>query len=148
MGAVFFDGDYLESMTDSYSTRIWWLTERGFGPAATGLMDPTFRVDTEREAGELPQSIALRGNFPNPFNPTTTLSYALPTAGDVTISVYDVLGREVRTLAPGLQAPGSQTFTFDAAGLASGLYIYRIQVVDAALGVDQISGVGKMLLLK
>ncbi len=143
----FFDGDFLENPADSYAMRTWISGERNTGAAIYGYLRPVSSVAVE-DGVELPNQITLRGNFPNPFNPTTTLSYALPTAGEVTISVFDVLGREVRTLAPGLQAPGSQTFTFDAAGLASGLYIYRIQVADAALGVDQVSAVGKMLLLK
>ncbi len=143
----YFDGDYLENPADSYAMRTWISGERNTGAAIYGYLRPVSSVAVE-DGLELPNQIALRGNFPNPFNPTTTLSYALPMAGDVTISVFDVLGREIRTLTAGLQAPGSQSFTFDAAGLASGLYLYRIQVADAALGVNQVSGVGKMLLLK
>jgi alpha-amylase len=82
---------------------------------------------------DLPLQTSLRPNFPNPFNPETTIVYDIGTgvaggaASQVRLTVYDVLGRQVAVLVNGVQAPGSYTVRFDATGLASGIYVYRLQ---------------------
>ncbi|MFN3345253.1 MAG: T9SS type A sorting domain-containing protein, partial [Chloroherpetonaceae bacterium] len=72
----------------------------------------------------------LEQNYPNPFNPTTTIRYAIPTAGQVRLELFDVLGRKVATLVNQRQAAGTHTYTLNAAryALASGTYFYRLQV--------------------
>lgn len=75
----------------------------------------------------LPKDFSLSQNFPNPFNPGTAISYALPQKEFVIIKVYDVLGREVTTLVNGYKEAGRYQVEFIANGLASVLYIYRIQ---------------------
>jgi hypothetical protein len=82
---------------------------------------------TSAPAEELAGEFRLIGNYPNPFNPTTTITYELSAASDVRLEVYDILGRHVQTLAYGHQAAGHHTATFDANGLASGMYLYRLQ---------------------
>ena len=74
------------------------------------------------------RSFKLWQNYPNPFNPTTTIGYELKTPSDVSLKVYDELGREVATLVEAKQAAGAYQVHFNAAGLASGIYIYRLQV--------------------
>lgn len=70
----------------------------------------------------------LSQNFPNPFNPTTSIKYSIREAGNVSLKVYDLLGREVLTLVNQVQAPGEYQVSFDASNLAaSGMYIYRLQ---------------------
>ena len=69
---------------------------------------------------------ALHQNYPNPFNPTTTISYDMLTASEVSLKVYDLLGREVATLFDGQQSAGQHVVTFDASGLASGVYLCRL----------------------
>ncbi|MFH1194557.1 MAG: T9SS type A sorting domain-containing protein [bacterium] len=69
-------------------------------------------------------------NYPNPFNPTTTIKYTIPEDGIVTIKVFDVLGREIITLVNQRQLKGDYSVEFDASGLASGMYIYRIRMND------------------
>ncbi len=64
--------------------------------------------------------------YPNPFNPTTTLSFELPDAGFVTLAVYDVSGRQVAELVDGWRGAGTHEVTFDASNLASGVYIYKL----------------------
>ncbi len=68
----------------------------------------------------------LKDNYPNPFNPSTRISYDLKEAALVTLSVYDMLGREVALLQNGYQQAGMYSYTFDAAGLASGVYVYKL----------------------
>lgn len=67
-------------------------------------------------------------NFPNPFNPTTVISYSLPSRDGVSLKVYDILGREVATLVEGEQDAGPHTVAFGAAELSSGIYFYRLTV--------------------
>jgi hypothetical protein len=74
-----------------------------------------------------PHTFALSQNFPNPFNPSTLISYQLPGAGPVRLTVYDILGREVATLVDGTQQQGAHEARFDAGGLSSGVYLYRLQ---------------------
>ena len=74
---------------------------------------------------EAPRTFALTPNYPNPFNPSTTLAFELPQASRVTLQVYDVLGREIVRLAQGDFEPGRHEVVFDARNVASGLYIAR-----------------------
>ncbi len=69
---------------------------------------------------------SLGQNYPNPFNPTTNISYDVPIETNVTLSVYNELGQLVRELHSGVRSPGRFTATFDASGLASGMYFYRL----------------------
>ncbi len=75
---------------------------------------------------ELPTEVELFQNYPNPFNPQTTIDYALPRAGDVSLVVYDMLGREVNVLIDGPQAAGRHTVRFGANQLPNGAYVYRL----------------------
>ena len=75
----------------------------------------------------VPSTYALDQNYPNPFNPSTTISYALPADAHVTLKVYDVLGKEVRTLVNEDSKAGTYETRFDASGLAGGVYLYRLQ---------------------
>ena len=72
----------------------------------------------------------LRQNYPNPFNPSTTISYLLSAAGDVSLKVFDVLGREVATLVKEKKQAGTHCVNFDGSSLASGVYFYRLRVND------------------
>ncbi|MBK6682457.1 MAG: T9SS type A sorting domain-containing protein [Ignavibacteriales bacterium] len=75
---------------------------------------------------EIPKEFELLQNYPNPFNPSTTISYTLPRAGSVKLSVYDPLGREVAVLVDEYKNVGRYTVVFDATMLNSGIYFYRI----------------------
>ncbi|MDG5766355.1 DUF5060 domain-containing protein [Balneolales bacterium ANBcel1] len=74
-----------------------------------------------------PGRVELHGNYPNPFNASTVIQYALPEAGQVILNVYDALGREVRRLVDGYQEADTYSVTFDGTGLPSGLYIFRLR---------------------
>ena len=94
-----------------------------------------------------PEAFALSNNYPNPFNPATTIQYALPQAADVKLTVYNVAGQVVRTLVAEHQNAGRYTVEWDAAndsghGLSSGMYFYRLQAGG------EFREVKKMMLLK
>lgn len=76
---------------------------------------------------DLIQNYSLSPNYPNPFNPTTTISYQLPKTGNVNIKVFDILGREVATLINEEKPAGSYNVEFNGSGLASGIYFYQIK---------------------
>ena len=82
----------------------------------------------------LPTDYDLSQNYPNPFNPTTTIRYALPQASQVSLEVYDMLGRRVATLVEGPRAAGYHMAIFDGSALASGVYIYRLRATNQATG--------------
>lgn len=84
-------------------------------------------VSVEQGVGELPVAYGLDQNFPNPFNPTTSITYHVPHSSDIRLSVYDMLGREVAVIVNGVVGAGSHTVNFDARSLSSGMYIYRLQ---------------------
>jgi hypothetical protein len=80
-----------------------------------------------------PMTYELYQNYPNPFNPTTTIEYQLPGTGtrfNVSLKVYDIIGREIINLANEQQEPGYYQKTFDASQYASGIYIYQLIVTD------------------
>lgn len=75
---------------------------------------------------QIPASFYLDQNFPNPFNPSTIITYSLPVSSDVTLKIYDLLGREITTLVNKFQTPGIHTINFNAASLSSGIYLYKL----------------------
>ncbi|MGM0589963.1 MAG: cadherin domain-containing protein [Bacteroidota bacterium] len=89
----------------------------------------------------LPQQIQLEPNYPNPFNPITTIRYSITEATNIQLEVYNVLGQRVQTLVNQTQQPGWHVAQFDGAQLASGMYIYRLRVGNKVL-------TKKMMLLK
>ena len=90
---------------------------------------------------EIPNYFSLAQNYPNPFNPTTSIKYSVPTAVNVSLKIYDLLGKEVATLVNEMKQPGFHTADFNASNLASGIYFYRI---DAG----EFTSVKKMMLVK
>jgi hypothetical protein len=72
-------------------------------------------------------NFALSTNYPNPFNPSTTINYQLPKQSHVTMKIFDVLGRELVTLVNGVEESGYKSVNFDASELPSGVYFYRVQ---------------------
>ena len=87
---------------------------------------------------ELPNETALWGNYPNPFNPETTIRYALPQAGKVHLAIYNLLGHEVVVLVDESKPAGNYTTRFDAGDLPSGAYLYRLQTQDRIMAKTMI----------
>ncbi|MBM4177096.1 MAG: T9SS type A sorting domain-containing protein [Ignavibacteria bacterium] len=98
----------------------------------------TVSVDEEEQ---LPTEFVLYQNYPNPFNPITIISWQLVIASNVQIKIYDLLGREIKTLVNQYSNPGEYKVTFNAEGLPSGIYFYRIIT-------DDFSAMKKMIYLK
>jgi hypothetical protein len=84
-----------------------------------------FTLSNEVEIGAA-NKFSLSQNYPNPFNPTTKINFAIAVAGQVTLKVYDMTGREIKTLVNEVKAPGFYTIDFNGANLSSGVYIYKI----------------------
>ncbi len=109
-------------------------------------------VSVENFANAQPKEYQLFGNYPNPFNPSTTISYALPERSSVQIAIYDMQGRMVRSFAFGAQSAGIQRIVWNGANdqggtLASGVYIYRVKAssLERSKSFDKSA---KMILLK
>ena len=82
---------------------------------------------SNESVAEVPSGFELGQNYPNPFNPTTQIAYAVPQAGHISLKVYNTLGQEVATLVDGGRQAGHYKVTFDARGLPSGVYYYRLE---------------------
>jgi hypothetical protein len=106
-----------------------WADAKGWNMRQSMMADTTFVVQTVGLTSTDPVvgSLELFQNYPNPFNPVTTVSFRLSVASEVRLSVYDVLGREVEVLVNERKSPGRHDVAFDASGLASGVYLYRLQ---------------------
>jgi hypothetical protein len=102
--------------------------------------DPETQTSIDPET-EVPSDFALLGNYPNPFNPTTNIRFTMQNANQVTIEVYDMLGRYIGTAANGMFSAGSHSVSFDAEGLTSGIYLYTVKA-------GNYTATGKMMLLK
>ena len=76
---------------------------------------------------EIPEAYRLEQNYPNPFNPTTSISFAIVKSGLVKLRVYDILGRLVATIIDQNLTPGTYKIDFNASGLTSGIYVYRLE---------------------
>jgi glucuronoarabinoxylan endo-1,4-beta-xylanase len=81
----------------------------------------------QESTNETPLNFNLRQNYPNPFNPTTTISYQLPAVSFVSLKVFNVLGQEVATLVDESRQAGTHKVQWDALGMPSGMYLYRLQ---------------------
>jgi hypothetical protein len=98
-------------------------------------------VGTNNQISAIPVKYDLKQNYPNPFNPTTKINYDLPKDGFVMLKIYDVLGREVRTLVNEVKQAGYHSVDFDASTLSSGVYFYKLES-------GSFSDIKRMMLIK
>jgi hypothetical protein len=153
MGSVYKDGLEYNPTLDTWATRTSIPTPR-VAPAACSVggkiyiiggmdedntrlsiveeYDPALDVTGVGESNNArpPVEYSLNQNYPNPFNPSTKIRFQTPSFELVSLKVYDVLGREVKALVNESLQPGSYETTFDGAGLASGVYLYRLRAGD------------------
>jgi hypothetical protein len=135
-GIDYYDGDNLDNPDNSTATRTWLFSEVSSGPHASMFLDPNLIVSTAGTPGE---AAALRtlGAMPNPASGSVSLRYELPHAAEATIEVYDVLGRLVRTVKPGLQEAGAHAVPMDVRAFSAGSYVYRVQI-DGAVATGRL----------
>ena len=93
------------------------------------LVEPTDRLTLTKRA-IIPGIFVLHQNYPNPFNPVTTIRYDLPEESDVTLTIYDITGRIVKTLVQETQQAGIKNVVWNAIDVSSGVYIYRIKAMS------------------
>lgn len=127
--STFFDSenDGFEVTVRAYETLIFITTDDVDFTLPSLPALPFGAVYTGTEEAGVPQDFRLEPAYPNPFNPVTTIRYAVPVAGPVRLDVFDVLGRRVAVLADGFHGPGAFEVVFDAGPLPSGLYLYRLR---------------------
>ncbi|KAA0254136.1 MAG: T9SS C-terminal target domain-containing protein [Chlorobiota bacterium] len=121
-------GELLDSLNIEYAGKIRYRT---LTEAARAFRDAPSHLAGEPES--VPDGFILKQNFPNPFNPSTVIEFSTPSGGNASLKVYDVLGRAVATLLDGLVDAGSHSLRFDANGLGSGIYFYRLTINGSTL---------------
>jgi hypothetical protein len=126
-------------LTEPFGFKLMYFGE-GLDIGAYEVGSPVVSVE-EETTKEIPTGYVLEQNYPNPFNPTTTINFSTPKNGQVSLKVYNVLGQLVTTLVNGELSVGNHQVTFNATGLASGLYFYTINSND-------FSSTKKMMLIK
>ncbi len=142
---------YIQSVGDSGDNNGGAMTPLGslkssryytqtYDPAASTL---TGIIDVKTSINEY----VLSQNYPNPFNPATTIRYQIPESGFVTLRIFDVLGRVVKTLVNENKSKGVYTTNYNASDLASGIYIYQLKVIDLSGSVGFMA-TKKMVLMK
>ena len=109
---------------------------------------PYFRKDKEEVLAMIPGEFALKHNYPNPFNPMTTIPFDLPEASRVQIHIYDLSGRQVAVVASGQYSAGSHMVTFNGSSLPSGIYLIRAQMLAEDPQKEMHRFTGKMMLMK
>jgi len=129
---------------EGYGNMVQDLSGNGYDGTIVGAANWSENVPTESDAARvvfadeiepLPETFALHQNYPNPFNPVTTINYDLPEPGRVHIVIYDILGKQVRTLVNGHQDAGYRSIQWNGTSdngrrAAAGMYIYLIQTRD------------------
>jgi hypothetical protein len=105
------------------------------------LEPPVINGVNNNNNSPLPKEFNLLQNYPNPFNPNTVISYSLPRASNVKLSVFNIIGQPVRVLENGFKNAGSYNISFNAGDLSSGIYFYKLET-------RQLSQIRKMVLLK
>ncbi len=128
-------GDYtlaynIGMVYDNYSEGINLFSSHLVAAYVNGIYygDPALLVDVNENNSEtVPTEFSLKQNYPNPFNPSTTIEFNVPQIGDVKLTVYDILGKEINTLINKNLNAGNYSVNFDGTGLSSGIYFYTLK---------------------
>lgn len=135
--------EVLWHLSDRDTLLTYWVDTTSFGevpmPAGaglTGILDPDHKilctqqwhiwVSADSHAAPVPESFRIAAIYPNPFNPATTLTFALPAPSPVTLSVYNLIGREVDCTLLGSFVAGKHAVSYDGSTLSSGVYVFRL----------------------
>jgi hypothetical protein len=140
-----FFGDYIDIAAHNGKIRpVWQRLQSGTLSVWTAIID--FPVAVENQNNKIPESYSLSQNFPNPFNPSTTIKFTVPKAGasnPVKLIVYDVLGKEIAVLVNETLGAGTYQFEWNASNQPSGIYFYKLITGDGSFSQTK-----KMVLVK
>jgi len=126
-------------LADEYNNRILRYNTSGIPTA----------IDAENDGSSIPTGYSLSQNYPNPFNPSTTIKFSLPEASQVSLKIFDMLGREVVTLVNEELSAGNYNYQWNGSRLASGVYLYRFTATSSSGNTkQQFIQVKKLMLLK
>jgi hypothetical protein len=132
---IFYMADTTEAGTGNYTTQFitqpYTVSRAGIttlGPFAVGRFRDVTGIAGQTE--NVPAEFRLSQNYPNPFNPTTTINYFIAKESFVQLKIYDILGREIKTLVNEQMPAGKHSVRFDATDLSSGIYFYQIKAGD------------------
>ena len=137
---------------NTYDWNVHYMATRGPGCQSFTDLSPTYRVfevyqkvsvtGIKQISGNIPDAFSLYQNYPNPFNPSTSIKFDVLNNSNITLKVYDVMGREIATLIDNeAVSPGTKEIDFDASDLSSGIYFYTLTAGD-------FKATKKMMLLK
>ena len=112
-----------------------------------GFQNPDTVIGMNNNSG-ISNQFRLNSPYPNPFNPVSTIKYDIPKQSQVTIKIFDIIGREIATLVNETKEPGYYSVSFDGTNYSSGVYFYRIDVRQAGSSTVSFTNVKKMVLLK
>jgi tetratricopeptide (TPR) repeat protein len=142
---------YFDALTTKYPDDELSYLSKFLHGRYTGISLKSKSIENEKdllaETSLIPTETAIKANYPNPFNPSTVISYQLSVPGNVSLKVYDMLGREVAVLTDGMKEAGYYTATFNGSRLASGVYFVRMKATPQD-GTDPFVKTMKMVLTK
>jgi len=146
--------DSIEAGTGNYTAQLttqpFWVSRGGITALGSFGVGDFMLTSVIPRVGGTPYGFKLYQNYPNPFNPSTIISYQLSAISYVTLKVYDVLGRELKTLVNIRQNAGNHKVSFDAGNLSSGVYLYRLVVIRAKQNAspDKFSDMKKLMIVR
>lgn len=118
---------YIESATIGTDGNIYLGTGKAGLFANTQSLSPPISISNEFEPSQIPKSFKILPNYPNPFNPSTTISYQLNSAERINLDVFNIVGQKIESYDLGLKQSGTHNFSLNLSNQASGVYIIRIQ---------------------
>jgi hypothetical protein len=133
------DDNFNEAETVVEVKKLRWNEEAVMENVASAILTNTVGINGDQS--NIPKEYALQQNFPNPFNPTTTISYQLPKSSFVKLAIYDINGRLVEILVNDQKNAGYYSINWNAVNISSGIYIYKIEA-------DEFRNVKKCLIVK
>ena len=149
IGGIVDDYDVFDDINSNYYAKTWWFVQQpGQHAPAWVALGPANSLVSVDDKIQVPLSIELLGNYPNPFNPSTKIKYSINVMSDVTLSVFNILGQRVSVMNNLNVQPGYNEFNFDASGLASGVYLYQLKIHNLRSSQEINTKVSKMVLLK
>ncbi|MCX7984483.1 MAG: endo-1,4-beta-xylanase [Bacteroidetes bacterium] len=132
-------------------TQYYWRVSGSNSSGSSSYSSSSFTTVSEptsvNENHQIPAVLSLHPNYPNPFNPTTIITYSVDKECYVSLKVYNTLGQEVATLFEGVRTPGHYSVHFNGGNLTSGIYYYSLKVLDHAVGIKAKHTITRKMLL-